>query len=64
VEKTGWRCVAFSSDDEHVAAGVASREGVHKVYMWNRTYGKLERVLDGEDLFRVLFRVQASGFGG
>ncbi|MEW5301857.1 MAG: hypothetical protein WDW36_004687 [Sanguina aurantia] len=46
VEKTAWRCAALSCDTEHVIAGAAGR-GAHRLYVWTRLYGKLERVLDG-----------------
>jgi hypothetical protein len=47
VERTQWRGVAVTATGEHVAAGVASKEGHHKIFLWNRTNGKLERILEG-----------------
>lgn len=40
--------MAFSADDDHVAAGVGSKDGGHKIYVWNRTLARLERILEGE----------------
>ncbi|MEW5317160.1 MAG: hypothetical protein WDW38_008486 [Sanguina aurantia] len=41
-----WRCAALSCDTEHVIAAAAGK-GIHRLYVWTRLYGKLERVLEG-----------------
>ena len=52
VERTQWRGAAFSADGEHVAAAVGGRDAGHKVFVWSRAYGKLERILEGASLKR------------
>uniref|UniRef100_A0A383WGW9 Uncharacterized protein n=1 Tax=Tetradesmus obliquus TaxID=3088 RepID=A0A383WGW9_TETOB len=46
VEKNQWRAVALSGEGEHVAGGIAGKQE-HRVYLWSRLYGKLERILEG-----------------
>lgn len=46
VEKNQWRAAVFSGDCEHVVGAVASKSD-HRVYIWSRLYGKLERILEG-----------------
>ena len=47
-ERTSWRCAQFTGDGEHVAAASASPDE-HVMFIWSVAYGKLERVLTGEN---------------
>eukprot|EP00798_Chlamydomonas_sp_ICE-L_P031591 gene31591-6785_t len=46
VERPAWRMACFSSDSEHVI-GAAATKSTHHIYVWNRLYGNMERVLEG-----------------
>eukprot|EP00879_Flechtneria_rotunda_P032962 GHRR01036462.1.p1 GENE.GHRR01036462.1~~GHRR01036462.1.p1 ORF type:complete len:307 (+),score=102.22 GHRR01036462.1:690-1610(+) len=46
VERNPWRSVVFSGDLEWVVGAVASKSD-HRLYVWNRYYGKLEKILEG-----------------
>ncbi|KAF6264667.1 WD40-repeat-containing domain protein [Scenedesmus sp. NREL 46B-D3] len=46
VEKNQWKGVVLSGDSEHVVGAVAHKTE-HRVYIWSRLYGKLERILEG-----------------
>ncbi|KAF8067281.1 hypothetical protein HT031_002328 [Scenedesmus sp. PABB004] len=46
VERNQWRGAALSSDTEHVAAGAAAKDE-HRIYVWSRHLGKLEKILEG-----------------
>jgi hypothetical protein len=37
-----------SGDSEHVVGAVASKDD-HRVYLWSRLYGKLDKILEGGD---------------
>eukprot|EP00775_Hariotina_reticulata_P013963 gene13963-14077_t len=45
VEKNAWRSFVASGDSEHVVGAVASRDD-HRVYLWSRLYGKLDKILE------------------
>jgi metallophosphoesterase superfamily enzyme len=47
VEKNQWKGVVLSGDSEHVVGAIANKTE-HRVYIWSRLYGKLERILEGE----------------
>jgi hypothetical protein len=47
VEKNQWKGVVLSGDSEHVV-GAVHHKTEHRVYIWSRLYGKLERILEGE----------------
>ncbi|WIA12939.1 hypothetical protein OEZ85_006554 [Tetradesmus obliquus] len=55
VEKNQWRAVALSGEGEHVAGGIAGKQE-HRVYLWSRLYGKLERILEGGGRSRLYGR--------
>jgi hypothetical protein len=46
VEKNQWKGVVLSGDSEHVV-GAVHHKTEHRVYIWSRLYGKLERILEG-----------------
>jgi COMPASS component SWD1 len=46
VEKLHWKKCLFSSDNEHVIGGSAQK-AEHKVYIWSRHSGHLEKILEG-----------------
>jgi hypothetical protein len=54
VEKNQWKAVVLSGDSEHVVGAIANKTE-HRVYIWSRLYGKLERILEGER-FRMRLR--------
>ena len=46
VERNQWRSVAFTADSEHLAAAAHSKTE-HIIYIWNREFGNLTRILEG-----------------
>eukprot|EP01097_Dermamoeba_algensis_P002717 TRINITY_DN2070_c0_g5_i1.p1 TRINITY_DN2070_c0_g5~~TRINITY_DN2070_c0_g5_i1.p1 ORF type:complete len:427 (-),score=64.60 TRINITY_DN2070_c0_g5_i1:13-1242(-) len=46
VNKVQWRKCCFSSDNEYVV-GASSQSAEHKIYLWNREYGGLIKILEG-----------------
>ncbi|KAK9820894.1 hypothetical protein WJX74_003022 [Apatococcus lobatus] len=46
VERNQWRSVAFTADSEHLAAAAHSKTE-HIIYIWNRDFGNLTRILEG-----------------
>ncbi|GMH39772.1 hypothetical protein BSKO_07670 [Bryopsis sp. KO-2023] len=46
IERTQWKCMAFSADSEYVSVG-ASSKSEHLLYIWSTVLGKLERILEG-----------------
>jgi len=46
VNKTQWKKCCFSSDDDFIIGGSAAKAS-HNIYIWNRTYGQLLKMLDG-----------------
>ena len=47
VERCGWQSACFSSDSEHVI-GASAGKTEHQLYIWNRVYGNMERILEGD----------------
>eukprot|EP00658_Telonema_sp_P-2_P025468 TRINITY_DN20259_c0_g1_i2.p1 TRINITY_DN20259_c0_g1~~TRINITY_DN20259_c0_g1_i2.p1 ORF type:complete len:465 (+),score=84.29 TRINITY_DN20259_c0_g1_i2:93-1487(+) len=46
VNQTKWRCCCFSNDAYYVIGGSATM-AAHSISIWDRTYGHLERILEG-----------------
>jgi glutamyl-tRNA reductase len=53
VERSSWSLVGMSGDGALVAAAVAAKD-VHRMYIWTRLTGKLEVILEGVRLRRVI----------
>lgn len=52
VERNPWKAVAFSADSEHVVAAAFDKTNKdHLMYIWNRHYGTMEKILEGKGLF-------------
>lgn len=49
VERNQWRSVSFTADSEHLAAAAHSKTE-HIIYIWNRDFGNLTRILEGGHL--------------
>ncbi len=46
VERNQWRSVSFTADSENLAAAAYSKTE-HIIYIWNREWGNLTRILEG-----------------
>ncbi|KAK9808774.1 hypothetical protein WJX72_003348 [[Myrmecia] bisecta] len=46
VERMLWKEVVFTGDSEYVVAA-SNAKAEHIIYIWNRNFGKLERILEG-----------------
>eukprot|EP01098_Paradermamoeba_levis_P009978 TRINITY_DN4183_c0_g1_i1.p1 TRINITY_DN4183_c0_g1~~TRINITY_DN4183_c0_g1_i1.p1 ORF type:complete len:117 (-),score=11.08 TRINITY_DN4183_c0_g1_i1:38-388(-) len=46
VNKIQWRKACFSSDNEYVI-GASAQSAEHKIYIWNREFSGLVKILEG-----------------